>query len=78
MNHFYEGKNSKNMYVADYTVFGKVLNEASENIIDIYRENDEDYFSIGFENVQTIETDSIRMSSYINAFLPWLLEESPS
>jgi hypothetical protein len=77
VSHFYEAKNGKHMYIADYRVFGKVLKKPSENLIDIYRDNDKDYFSIGFENVHVLENDEIVIDFYIDAFLPWLLEANP-
>ncbi|MBM7572385.1 hypothetical protein [Aquibacillus albus] len=77
VSHFYEAKNSKHMYVADYRVFGKVLKKPNQNIIDIYHKNDEDYFNLGFENIHVLENDEIVMNFYIDAFLPWLLEVNP-
>jgi hypothetical protein len=77
VSHFYQAKNSKHMYVASYKVFGKVLKKPHENIIYIYRENDEDFFRIGFENIHDLENDQMVMDFYVDAFLPWLLEENP-
>ncbi|WP_272479916.1 hypothetical protein [Aquibacillus koreensis] len=74
VSHFYQAKNSKHMYVADYRIFGKILKKPSVSVVDIYYKNDEDYFKLGFEEGHTSDGAII---FYIDAFLPWVLEEDP-
>jgi len=74
ISHFYEAKNGKHMYIADYKVFGKILKKPNMNVIDIYYENDEDYFRIGFENIKSLKTNENIISFHIDAFIPWQLE----
>ncbi|KAB8129200.1 hypothetical protein F9U64_15555 [Gracilibacillus oryzae] len=76
VSHFYQSKNSKHMYVAEYKAFGKLVKKPNEEVIDIYRNNEEDYFSIGFGNTH-FNNEEMVFGILIDAFLPWLLEENP-
>ncbi|WP_281658479.1 hypothetical protein [Halobacillus sp. Cin3] len=74
VSHFYEAENRKHMYVADYRLSGKLLKSPAVKTTNIYYKNNDDYFTIGFENVDALEKGAGMVSFYIEAFLPWLLD----
>ncbi|MFS1514415.1 hypothetical protein VQL36_18595 [Chengkuizengella sp. SCS-71B] len=74
VSHFYEAKNSKHMYIAEYKLFGNIIRRAKTEAIDVLYKNDEDYFTISLLNV---EVDDNVIELCIEAFLPWLLDIPP-